>query len=172
VTQALTQEATDLGWSSKAKWPGKAHYVLANGETACAKTSGPYGMLMGTLFKTKWAELNPNDHLCGRCAKAYPRECQCGQCRIKAAVASPFDPLPRVRRARGRRPTGPGQRLNVHVPLRMTEREREMLRTLSVRHPSGSINGYVRTLIRAAWRRHEKLRSPQATDTGHEAKEK
>lgn len=170
MTQAVAKEATVTGWSSKAKWEGKAHFVEADGRTACADRIGPYGALMSTLFKTRWVELRPDDHLCTTCQRVHPRECMCGRCRIKAAAATPFTPLPRIVRPRGR-PKDRSEKLTAHVPLRLTDREHEVLRTLSVRHPSGSMNGYIRTLIRAAWRRYEKqnLRSTHAI---HEHSEK
>lgn len=40
---------------------------------------------------------------------------------------------------------------DVVFKLRMTEGERRMLRTLAIRHSTGSDSGYVRWLIREAW---------------------
>lgn len=75
-----------MSWKSKAGWAGKAHYVLDDGRTACADKMGPRGIPMGELMKSKWKELNVNDHLCGHCAKRHPRQCLCGVCRIRPSL--------------------------------------------------------------------------------------
>lgn len=77
-----TSDHPTEGWRSKAKWPGKAHFVHADGRTACADKGVPYGMLMGDLFKTEWTDLRPDDHLCRWCVLQHPRQCECGRCRV------------------------------------------------------------------------------------------
>lgn len=73
------------GWRSKAGWAGKAHYVLADGTTACGDRGGPWGEPMSALFKTAWSPLREADHLCGWCRKLHPRPCLCGLCRVAPA---------------------------------------------------------------------------------------
>ena len=73
-------------WRSKKDWPGKAHFVLENGTTACAGDRGPWGAKMGQLFKCEWKDLNPDDHLCGLCRKVVDTVCACLRCRVKAAT--------------------------------------------------------------------------------------
>ncbi len=75
------------GWRSKADWKGVAHYVRADGSTACSDQPGPRGRTMRELFKTRWRELDPESHLCRLCRKDHPRECVCGRCRIEAEAA-------------------------------------------------------------------------------------
>lgn len=72
------------GWRSKLRWRGKAHYVLADGSTACADTLGPWGVPMKDLMKCGWQPLRPDDHLCGFCVRKHPRTCECLSCRVKA----------------------------------------------------------------------------------------
>lgn len=71
------------GWRSKANWEGKAHFVLADGRTACADRMGPRGVQMGDLMKTEWTALRSTDHLCTWCRQKHPRQCECGVCRIE-----------------------------------------------------------------------------------------
>jgi len=73
------------GWCSKRDWQGKAHYVQEDESTACSSVNGPWGIAMGLLLTCAWKDLDPNDHLCDFCRKAYPRTCRCGRCRVTEA---------------------------------------------------------------------------------------
>lgn len=57
------------------------------------------------------------------------------------------------------------------VRVRMTKGEREMLRTLAIRHATGSDSGYLRWLIRQAWERRTLRELSRERGTSTEARE-
>jgi hypothetical protein len=84
-----------VGWRSKAtpNANARAHYVDADGKTACSKGPDIEHWPQLLTLEGPWKARDVNDHLCAFCRKLRGGTCECGRCkasprRAKAKVKS------------------------------------------------------------------------------------